>query len=254
MPRKPPGGLYAFATPAFCLLATATLTADITGLASVVATLVAAGYLIFAEILAVIGTSTEVALERHSRSRVLALAEQVGDAERAERLLEHVPTYEVTARLVRFLGNAMLMIGIAYLSLSGRLEDGAIETDGVPWGRFGLILLLLFGILFLLNDVLVRLIVARKPNRVLLASLGLLDVLRFALAPLRYPLVLLVRVIFRVDLDATAPSAREEILETVEEGEREGSFTPEEADMIESIIEMTRPSCARCRRRAWTWS
>ena len=235
---RPPGGLYAFSLPALCLPAALVLAADATGVASAAGILVSAAYLLVSETLAVIGVSTEVALERHSRSRVLAMAADQGREERTEVLLAHVPTYEVTARLVRFLGNTLLMIGIAYLVLQGRIDTIHPEESGVPWGRFGTVLVLFFGIVFLVNDVLVRLVVARRPNKTLLASLPLLEILRIVLAPLRLPLVWLVRLAFRINLDAPAPSAREEILETVEEGEREGSFTPEEADMIGSIIEM----------------
>jgi putative hemolysin len=224
--------------PVFTAPALLILIADATHLAASPGGLVAAAFLLVAETLAVIGISTEVALERHSRSRVLALSDAEESFARTERLLVHVPTYEVTARLVRFLGNTLLMIGIAYVVLEGKLDTVHPEEAGVPWGRFGLLLALLFLVMFLINDVLVRLAVARRPNKTMLAALPLLEVLRYVLAPLRLPMVWLVRLIFRINLGAPAPSAREEILETVEEGEREGSFTAEEADMIESIIEM----------------
>ena len=235
---KPPGGSYAFTLPVLFVPGLVVLTADATSIASAAGVLVAGAYLLVTEILAIIGVSTEVALERHSRSRVLSMAESQGKAARTEALLAHVPTYEVTARLLRFLGNTLLMIGIAFLVLEGRLDTVHTDDVSVPWGRFGIVLALIFGVVFLVNDVLVRLAVGRRPNQTLLAALPVLEVMRFVLAPLRLPLVWLVRLLFRINLGAPAPSAREEILETVEEGEREGSFTPEEADMIESIIEM----------------
>ncbi len=231
MPWHPPRGLFAFSAPALFLLAAAVTTA------SVAADLASAAYLIVAEILAAFGSATDMALERHSRSRVLALAEKVGKTDRTIRRLRQVPTYNVTAWLVRFLGQAMLVLGIAYLALSDHFGDGAVAASP-PWGTFAWLLLLLFFVMFIVNDVLVRLFTARRPHRTLLAALPYLEALRWILAPLRLPLVWAVRLLFRVNLDANAPTAREEILETVEEGEREGSFTPEEAEMIGSIIEM----------------
>ena len=236
---RPPGGLYALSLPLLLVGATA-IDPVLDPVLGTMSAFAAGAFLVVAEILAVIGTSTEVALERHSRGRVLALAELAGNKPRIDALLVHVPTYEVTARLLRFLGNTMLMVGISYLMFRGDFNGAGLASGSIPWARFGSILALLFGIVFLINDVLVRIVVARRPNQALLAYLPVLQVLRFLLAPLRVPLVLLVRLLFRVNLDAPAPSAREEILETVEEGEREGSFTPEEADMIESIIEMER--------------
>ncbi len=223
--------LTAFVPPLLVLAAGAVMAS----VAGQVATVV---YLAVAELLAVFGSAAEVALEQHSRSRVLTLADTKGKREAAERRLEHLPTLELTARLVRFLGHALLVTGIAYLTFRGHLVAEEVTAGEIPWGTFGILLLILFGLTFLVNGVLVRMIVARRPNQALLAALPYLDVLRHVTWPLRIPLVLIVRLLFRVDLDAPAPSPREEILETVEEGEREGSFTPEEADMIESIIEM----------------
>jgi len=232
MPWHPPGGLFAFPPPLILLTCAAAL-------ASLADDLASAAVLVVAEALAVFGSAADVALERHSRSRVLGLAGERGRpyADTVEGRLVHIPTYVLTARLVRFLGQALLVVGIAYIAFRDDLETGLVQ-DGLPWGTFAWVLLLLFVLTFLINDVLVRLLMARRPNRVLLACLPYLERLRWLLAPLRIPLVLIVRILFRINLDAQAPSAREEILETVEEGEREGSFTAEEADMIESIIEM----------------
>jgi len=198
----------------------------------------AALYLLLAEVLALLGISAEVALERHSRSGVMALAEQAGRKDGVEARLLRTPTYEITARLMRFLGTAMLVVGIAYLAFRDRFGTGTEDNGAIPWTTFGVVLALLFLLTFLVNAVLVHLLVRRPPNRALLTLLPALEVMRYLLAPLRLPLVLFVRLVFREDLDAPSPTAREEILETVEEGEREGSFTAEEADMIESIIEM----------------
>ncbi len=232
MPWHPPAGLLGIAPlPLFVLLGasvtTATVADNIAGIA----------LLIVAEFLAVFGSAADVALERHSRSRVLGVAEKRGNLARVERRLELVPTYVVTARLTRFLGQALLVVGIVLLAFQDDLARG-IYSDGLPWATIAWVLLVLFAVTFVINDVIVRLATARRPNRMLLACFPYLEAFRWLFAPLRWPLVLIVRLVFRINLDAHAPSAREEILETVEEGEREGSFTPEEADMIESIIEM----------------
>ncbi|MDA1194037.1 MAG: hemolysin family protein [Planctomycetota bacterium] len=232
-PRRPTDGrrspaLSAVALPLLGLLGAGSVTASLTSDLATIA------YLLVAEILAIVGAAGEVALEHHSRSRVLALADIRGLREATERRLMHLPRIELTARLVRFLGHALLVTGIAYLAFREHMpEDG-----DVPWARFGLVLLVLFGLAFLVNGVMLRLLVMRRPNRVMLATLPYLEVLRYITWPLRQPLVLVVRLAFRTDLDAASPSPRDEILESVVEGKREGSFTAEEAEMIGSIIEM----------------
>jgi CBS domain containing-hemolysin-like protein len=232
MPWKPPGGTYAFAFPVLSFLGVAAATAGIARDLGV------AVCLVLAEALAAFGAAAGIALERHSRSRVLDLASERGARGATEARLAHVPTHELTARLVRFLGNAVLVVGVAWLAFRDQFEGAHMETGDLPLATLGIVLAVIFVLTFLVNDVVVRLLTARRPNRALLRYLPTLQALRIALAPLRVPLVLIVRLLFRVDMDAAAPSPREEILETVEEGEREGSFTREEADMIESIIAM----------------
>ena len=225
--------LRALTAPAFLLTLGAVTVASDVGPAGY---LIIAAYLLVAEILAVFGSAAEVALEHHSRSRVVTLAAAKGSTVATERRLEHLPTLELTARLVRFLGHALLVTGITYLVFRGHLPSPG--NGEIPWSQFAIVLAILFALTFLVNGVLVRVLIARRANSTLLAALPYLEVLGVVTWPLRIPLVLIVRLLFRVDLDAKAPSPREEILETVEEGEREGSFTSEEADMIESIIEM----------------
>jgi putative hemolysin len=232
MPWKPPGGTTTFAFPLLlgvALVPLATLAGD---LALVV-------YLVAAETLAVFGNIAEVALERHSRGRVLDMARARNVMDAVEARLAHVPSYAFTARLTRFLGHALIVAGVGYLAFRDHFVPGHTEGSGaMPWDRIALVIGVVFAVAFLVNDVAVRLLTARRPNRMLLKCLPGLELLRIVLTPLRVPLVWLVRLLFRVNLDAAAPSAREGILETVEEGEREGSFTREEADMIGSIIGM----------------
>ena len=133
MPWNPPSGSYRFlSVPTLWLLPAlvGTMTAGFAG------DLAAGAYLLLAEILAVIGTAAEVALERHSRSRVLAIAEAKDDVARVERHLGHTPTYEITARLMRFLGNAMLVTGIAYLAFREHFDADHADAAGVPWSTF----------------------------------------------------------------------------------------------------------------------
>ena len=97
-----------------------------------------------------------------------------------------------------------------------------------------------FVLSFLVNDLLVRLLARHHPSRFLLAALPALEGLRRATAPLRWPIRTVAMALFRVELEEPEGSAREEVLETVEEGERAGSLTADEADMIESIIDLDR--------------
>ncbi len=235
MPWNPPGGHRAVALPALVFPALFLIGLP---LASLAADIGLAVYLIAAEMLAAFGSASEVALERHSRSRVMDMAKRREVTAWAEARLKRVPSYVVTARLARFLGHALLVVGIAWLVFRGHFTSGHTETGELPWGALGIVMAVVFCVTFLLNDVVIRLAVARRPNRSLLACFRTLEVLRVLFTPLRMPLVWFCKLLFRVNLDAAAPSAREELLETVEEGEREGSVTPEEADMIESIIGM----------------
>jgi CBS domain containing-hemolysin-like protein len=194
-------------------------------------------YFVVAEALAVFSTACLVALEWHSRARLVDLAEARGRKDRVVRALQRTGAYDLTARLVRFLGNAMLVIGIAVLVTPLNAPDG---TDVFPWASLAVALGAAFALTFLINDVVVRLAARRKPSRFLLHALPALEALRIATLPVRLPLTLLARVVFRVSLETDVSSAREEVRETLEEAEREGSFTAVEADMIESILDLER--------------
>jgi CBS domain containing-hemolysin-like protein len=192
-----------------------------------------ATWILVAEAAALIGASLEVALERHSRAGVLDAAGTDERRAQAEAELRHYGAHLFDARLLRFLGNALLVAGVAYLAF----RDSLGSVEGIPWSRLGLVLAITFGLAFLLNEIVVRQVGRRDPDRVVLGSLPILRALRYAFAPVRWPIVQLVRLIFRVDLDGAAASARQEVLESVEEGEREGSLTRSEAHMIESIMD-----------------
>ncbi|MDJ0972891.1 MAG: hemolysin family protein [Planctomycetota bacterium] len=191
-------------------------------------------YLVCAEVLAVLGAACQTALGVHSRAGTLEAAEARGIRDRVQNQLDREGSYVLTARLVRFLGSALLVVGIAYLLLGNAMQEG--RTTEFPVGTLLLVVLITFGVTFLLNDALVRLLIGKDPDRFVASALGPLELFRFALAPLRIPLVWIARIAFRVRLESAGPSAREEVLETIEEGEREGSLSKSEAEMIESII------------------
>jgi len=210
-------------------------------LASLAADLTYAAFFLVAEVLVVFSTWAAVALDLFSRSRIVEIAADRGlDPAQLETHLGRAAAYEVSVRILRFVGSALLVTGIAFLFLEGHLDGGGDEPAGIPWGPLGATLGVTFLVSFLLNDVLVRLFARREPEAFLVGAFPYLDGLRVASAPVRIPLGALVRLIFRVRLDDPGPSAREEVLESVEEGEREGSLTADEADMIESIIDLGR--------------
>ncbi len=192
-----------------------------------------ATWILIAEAAALLGASLEVALERHSRAGVLDAAGTDARRVRAEAELNFYGAHLFDARLLRFLGNALLVAGVAYLAF----HDSLGSLGDIPWGRLGLVLAITFGLAFVLNEIVVRQVGRRDPDRVVLASLPSLRVVRYLFMPVRWPIVMLVRLVFRVDLEGAATSARQEVLESVEEGEREGSLTRTEADMIESIMD-----------------
>ncbi|MFV1959073.1 MAG: hemolysin family protein [Planctomycetota bacterium] len=209
--------------------------------ATVAADLTYAATFLLAEVLVVFSTWATVALDLFSRSRVTEIAAARGlDPAGIEMRLGRTASYEVSVRILRFVGSALLVAGIAFLFLRDHLDGGGDGDAGIPWGPLGTTLAVTFLVSFVLNDVLVRLIARREPDAFLVRALPYLDGLRMVTAPVRIPLCVLVRLTFRVKLEDPGPSAREEVLESVEEGEREGSLTADEADMIESIIDLGR--------------
>ncbi len=195
-------------------------------------------YLLCAELLAVFGSSCEAALRTHSRAGTLEAAEELGVRDRVHAQLECTDRYVLTARLVRFFGSALLVVGIAYLLLPEAARVGTATTSEFPVGTLLLVVLITFGVTFLVNDVLVRLLVGRDSDRFVVSALRPLELFRFGLAPLRLMIVWIAKIAFRVNLEGAGQSVRQEVLETVEEGEREGSLSKSEADMIESIIDL----------------
>ena len=187
--------------------------------------------LVLAEALAWFGATAEVALQRYSRSELL---EQVPEGDARDALTERLartPTDELTARLMRYLGNALLVLGLGYL-VFGR------GVEALSWQAATAVVAGAFALTFLINDVLARIVAERAPERVLTRALKPLSVLAILTAPLRAPLRWIVRVLFRVRLEEDALTARDEVLESLEEGEREGSFSSEEAEMIGGIIDL----------------
>jgi CBS domain containing-hemolysin-like protein len=201
-----------------------------------------AAFLVGAEALAAFSVWCQVALERHSRARLLELAVPLGRRARVEALLKDLGAYELSVRLTRFLGKALLVLGVAYVALRERLGEvrraGLVLPGDLPWGVLVLIVAVTFLLNFVVNDLLVGFLARGRPNRFLVRALPALDVIRIATAPFRLPLSLLVRALFRVRLEEGSRSAREEVLDLVEEGEREGSFATAEADMIGAIMDL----------------
>ena len=207
-------------------------------LASLASDLSLAAYFVVAEALVVFCTRAAVALEDYSRSDLLARAAQDGREEKIESLLERAGAWELSVRLVRFIASTMLIVGIAFLALSDHLASGGGDSPRFPWGGVAVAVAFTFLVSFVLNDVLLKLAARRHPTRFLYRAIPWLAGLRVATVPLRLPLVGLAHVLFRARLVEPEQSAREEVLESVEEGEREGSLSPSEADMIESIMDL----------------
>ncbi len=207
-------------------------------LASLASDLSLVAYFVVAEALVVFCTRAAVALEDYSRSDLLARARADGREEQVEARLDQAGAWELSARLVRFIASTMLIVGIAFLALSNRIGDGTAGEVHFPWEGVAIAVGVTFLVSFVLNDVLLKHVARRHPTRFLYRSLPVLEVLRVLTVPLRLPLAGLVHLLFRARLIEPEQTAREEVLESVEEGEREGSLTPSEADMIESIMDM----------------
>lgn len=200
------------------------------------------GFLLVCEAVALVAAATEKALESHSRSGVLEAARERGLEKRGQRLLDRLPTYLLSARILRFLGKAALVVGIAAWLLGDALRQGTSGGAGllgvVAWGRLAAVLGLAFAVNFVLNDVLIGVFARRGTETFLLAWFPLLEVQRLLSAPLRAPLTFLVRTTLGVQLEAESQGAREEVRESVVEGQREGALSPVEAQMIGSIMDL----------------
>lgn len=194
-------------------------------------------YFVAAEVIAWFGSSMEVALEHFSRSAVLEKADRRGIEPETRTRLERVPVHQLTARFVRFLGNALLVLGVGYVAFRDHLGEGG-TAGSLSWQPIAGALVVVFILVFVVNDVLVRVLARRDPDRMLLRGLPALSVVTAGTTPLRAPAIALIQAIFRVRLLGDAPTAREEVRESLEEGEREGTFSTEEAEMIGSIIDL----------------
>ncbi len=189
--------------------------------------------LVLAEVLAWLGATADSALDHVSRARLLEQADP-SDRSLLERRLGRFATLRFTARLVRYLGNATLVLALGYMVF--RWEG---RSDGyLPILPAAAAVLAAFGLTFLVNDVLARIVAERAPERTVHRLLPVLSVLAWATTPLRVPLAGLVRLLFRVRLEDDPSTARDEVKESVEEGEREGSFSAAEAEMIGSILSL----------------
>ncbi len=233
--------MHPFAPPACPLTALAPLLSQAQLVADLAQDLGLLGVLLLAEALALFSAWAEKAFDAHSRAGIAEAARDRGSPERAERLLTAMPSFLLSVRILRFLGKAALVIGLASWVLGDQLRTGACDAAGlvpVPWAGLVAVLGLAFVLNFVVNDVLVGVLARRAPDRFLVGALPVLEALRVVAAPLRLPLALVVKGVFRVSLDASGPGAREEVRESVSEGEREGALSPIEAEMIESIIDL----------------
>jgi CBS domain containing-hemolysin-like protein len=194
-------------------------------------------YFALAEALAVFSTLAIVALERYNRGRILEWVEPRHRREWALKHLERVGVYDLSVRLLRFLANSLLVIGIAWQALRDDLGRGD-AIDRVPWGILAGAVAVAFAVTFLVNDVFVRLLGRRRPNRFLVRFFPVLRALQVLTAPVRIPTALLAWIVFRVRLETPGPGPREETRQVIAEGEREGAFTAAEADQLEAVLDL----------------
>lgn len=200
------------------------------------------GFLLGAEVLALVTAVSEQAAEAHTRSGIQEVARSRGQEERGRQLLERLPTYLLSARILRFLAKAALVVALAAWILGDALRQGSSQGAGllgpVAWGLLTTVLGLAFAVNFVINDVLVGLFARRAPERLLLSLFPTLEAQRILSAPLRVPLTLLVRGLFGLALEGVGASAREEVRESVVEGQRGGALTPIEAQMMSGIMDL----------------
>ncbi len=198
--------------------------------------------LLGAEVLAVLAALSEKAAEASSRAGLLEALRARGQEAQATRLLERLPAYLFSARILRFLAKAALVVGLAVWLLVGPLEaslgSGGALLGPEAWGRLAVVLAASFVVNFVGNDVLVGLLARRAPDALLARLAPLLEAQRWITAPLRAPLRLLVRLAFGLDLEGPSGSAREEVRESVVEGHREGALTASEAQMMAGIMDL----------------
>ena len=168
--------------------------------ASLATNLTFVAYFLVAECLVAFSTWAWVALEHFSRSNVLEIAEAQGKRARVEARLARTGTYELAVRITRCVGNPLMGIGIGFLVLRDHLAEAGCGVPPLPWAALLVTVAVTFLVSFVLNDVAVRLLAQRKPDEFLVAAMPDLDALSVLTAPIRWPLALLVRLVFRIRL------------------------------------------------------
>ncbi|MFO7897645.1 MAG: hemolysin family protein [Planctomycetota bacterium] len=176
--------------------------------------------------LAALSAAAEHAIAEASRARIDDMV-QGERRRRVDRLLEKHDELTIAAIIYR----ATFETGAIVALLWATIRAGTTVLAALGWA-----LLLAVGVV----EILPRLIIARSPERALLAMLPVLHVLTFPLRPLAGGLLRLSTLMRQASREAPEEEdeAADDILSAVAEGEKEGSIGGDQADMIENIVEL----------------
>ena len=168
--------------------------------------------------------------------RRVQLEEAFAGANRQQRLdllARHLQPLQLTVSFTRVLSNLVLVVAMlslfgSYGSFAGTL--GAILTAGAILAVFGVAIPQAWA--------------AHAGERVLAATLGVLLVVRYALAPVTAVMAWFDLPIRRLsgvveEEDENGDAAKQEILQAASEGQAEGAVDADELHMIESVMEFS---------------
>ena len=176
-------------------------------------------------------------LNNFSRAKLLQITNGNGRLERVERYLDILPR---TTNIVVFIEiGAKIVFAFCVLVFFSRLQG--VEASVAFWPLFWTFATVaLWFVLFC--RILPAEIGSHKEEEILVKILPLLNGLGVCLYPLHLALepfrTGVARILLPNDPEAEAEQITEEIIDAVEEGEREGVIHEDAADMIEAIVEL----------------
>ncbi len=176
-------------------------------------------------------------LNNFSRAKLLQITNGNGRLERVERYLDNLPR---TTNIVVFIEiGAKIVFAFCVLVFFSRLQG--VEASVAFWPLFWTFATVaLWFVLFC--RILPAEIGSHKEEEILVKILPLLNGLGVCLYPLHLALepfrTGVARILLPNDPEAEAEQITEEIIDAVEEGEREGVIHEDAADMIEAIVEL----------------
>lgn len=180
----------------------------------------------------------------YSLSR-MRLEAEASSGRKTARLLRALVRQDTTLLVTLLVGNN-LMLELATQLVQGRLDAIDLLPDGA---RELAITLFLTPLVFVFGELLPKDLFRRRPHQLLAFLLPLLLASRVLLLPLVVPLVLLSRVLERVfrlrETELQRALRREEVLDVLALGSREGALPAQAAELARNVLVLRQTPVAR---------